>query len=136
MDENLNLFKQMKTIDTITTARIKSKKLSNGSKKMTAPPLLVNKTMAVHRGLIFNSSNLLGKYESKILWKDNSIIDIYTTHPAGYWGSFYIQSRDESKLSQMLVTDRYLFALVGNKIVRYSFSKALADQFHHTNGGS
>src|SRR5690606_21899923 len=129
MDTNLNMINKIKTIDTVSTSSIKSIRLKDGSSKMSAPPIIVNKSMTVHKGLIFNRSNLLSKNESRALWSNNAVVDIYNTNSSEYWGSFYIQSRDEEKLSHMLVTDQYLFVLSGNKLIRYRLSASIINQF-------
>lgn len=129
MDTNLNMINKIKTIDTVSTSSIKSIRLKDGSSKMSAPPIIVNKSMTVHKGLIFNRSNLLSKNESRALWNNNAVVDIYNTNSSEYWGSFYIQSRDEEKLSHMLVTDQYLFVLSGNKLIRYRLSTSIINQF-------
>src|SRR5690606_10893575 len=56
MDTNLNMINKIKTIDTVSTSSIKSIRLKDGSSKMSAPPILVNKSMTVHKGLIINRS--------------------------------------------------------------------------------
>ena len=96
---------------------------------MSAPPIMVNKEMIAYKGLIFNKSNLIGKHESKELWKNNAVVDIYTTSPAGYWGSMYVQNRGRNKMSQMLVTDTYFYVLSGNEIIRYRFAQAVTENF-------
>ena len=129
LDHHLNLNAQMKTIDTISKAQIQTIVLKDGSKKMSAPPVMVNKEMAVYKGLIFNKSNLIGKHESKDTWRKNVVVDIYTTAPAGYWGSMYVQHRGKNKMSQMLITDSYFYVLSGNEIVRYRFAQTLTENF-------
>lgn len=133
-DDRLRKIIQMKTIDTVAEAKLKVVSLANGTKKLAAPPLLVNRNMLVHRGLIFNESRLLGKRESKELWKKNAVVDIYTTAPEGYLGSMYVQHRGKHKMSRMLVTDRYFFILSGDEIVRYRFAQAVTKYF--ISGGS
>lgn len=128
-DEKLNVTARMKTIDTISKAQIQTTILKDGTKKMSAPPVMVNKEMTVYRGLIFNKSNLIGKHESKDTWRKNVVVDIYTTAPAGYWGSIYVQHRGKNRMSQMLVTDKYFFVLSGNEIVRYRFAQTLTENF-------
>lgn len=128
-DEKLNVTARMKTIDTISKAQIQTTILRDGSKKMSAPPVMVNKVMTVYRGLIFNKSNLMGKHESKDTWRKNVVVDIYTTAPAGYWGSMYVQHREKNRMSQMLVTDTHFFVLSGNEIVRYRFAQTLTENF-------
>lgn len=129
LNNTLQVTAQMKTIDTVNTAQIKVKNLKDGRKKMTEPALLVNKNMIVHRGLIFSESNLIGKHETKKMWKNNAVVDIYTTAPAGYWGSIYVQHRGKNRMSQMLMTDTYFYIMSGNEMIRYRCAQTLTENF-------
>lgn len=128
-DKNFQNIILQKTIDTVSHAKIQVTQLSDGSKKMLAPPLTINRNSNVYGGLLFIQSSMMGRYESRDLWRKNDIIDVYKTDPSEYWGSFYVQHRGDKKLSQMLVTDQYLFVLSGREIVRYRIAQTLADQF-------
>jgi uncharacterized membrane protein YphA (DoxX/SURF4 family) len=127
LDDQLNLLRKLNTIDTTSRAKIQTRQLSDGKHKMTAPPLLVNKIMTANRHLLFNQSNLIGKHESSKAWKNASVVDIYQTDKQEYVGSFYIQNREENTISYMLATDKYLYVLMGNELVRYKFRAALQD---------
>lgn len=129
LNSSLQLLSKMKTIDTISKAALKVKSLKDGRKKMTEPALIVNKNMITHKGLIFNESNLLGKFESKDFWRKNAVIDVYNTESSNYWGSFYVKNRGTHKMSQMLMTDLYFYILSGDEIVRYRCAQTLTDQF-------
>lgn len=127
LDDELNVLKKLNTIDTTSRAKIQTRELSDGKHKMTAPPLIVNKTITANRKLLFNQSNLIGKHESAKAWKNSAIVDIYRTDRPEYMGSFYIQSRKENTMSYMLATDKYLYVLMGNELIRYKFRTALQD---------
>jgi hypothetical protein len=129
MDTELNLLQRLHTIDTISMAQVKVHTLSDGTHKMEAPPLKVNNAAAVHNGLLFNESNLMGKYESREMWSEASIIDMYKTDKQEYLGSFYVHNRGKNKLSRMLATDTYLYVLCGNEMVRYRFAQAVTKHF-------
>ena len=128
-DQNLENITFQKTIDPINKPQIKVTTLSNGTKKMAQPPMVVNNNSTVYRGLVFNESKMRGKYESEEKWLNNSIIDVYKTNPAEYWGSFYVHQYKKSKLTQMLVTDQYLWILIENKIIRYRIAHAITENF-------
>ncbi|WP_333853008.1 MauE/DoxX family redox-associated membrane protein [Epilithonimonas sp.] len=130
IDSNLQVNSHMKTIDTITKAKINIKTLRDGTKKMISPPIIVNQNMEIYRGLIFNISNLKGKHESNDLWNKNSIVDIYTTKPAGYWGSIYVENRGKNRLSQILITDNFFYILSGTELRSYRFAQAITKQFN------
>lgn len=42
----------------------------------------------------------------------------------------FINNRNDNKLSQMLATDKYLYILSGNELVRYRFAQAITKQFN------
>jgi len=127
ISNSLNLIGTMKTIDTTSVSKIETIKLKDGTIKMSRPPQVNNLSTNLHRGLIFNKSGLMGKYEPKESWKSSSIIDIYKVNSSQYWGSFYVQHRGGKSLSHMLVTDHYLFALVGNDLIRYKLRQPITD---------
>lgn len=115
------------TIDTTSIAKVQSKMMANGKIKMNAPPVMVNKMGTAVNGLLFNQSNLMGKYENRKQWKTNSIIDIYNTSNKSYRGSFYIQNKGTDKLIQMFATSEYFYTLIGNEIISYRYAQALAN---------
>ena len=129
MDRELNLLQKLNTIDTTTQAKVQVRTLSEGRHKMDAPRLQVNKTSMVHRQVIFNVSNLMGRFESRELWTKTSVIDLYRTNQQEYLGSLYVNDRGKNKLSGMLATDNYLFVLCGSEIVRYRFAQSVTEHF-------
>lgn len=129
MDSELNLSKKLHTIDTISKAQIQVQLLTDGRHKMNKPPLEVNKKSMVHNGILFNESNLMGKFESNDMWKKASIIDMYRIDRQEYLGSFYVQNRGKNKMSQMLALDNYLFVLSGDEMMRYRFAQSVTQHF-------
>jgi uncharacterized membrane protein YphA (DoxX/SURF4 family) len=125
MDHDLGVVKKFNTIDTTTRAKIETRRLSNGNHKMTAPPLLVNKMVTANGQVLFIQSNLMGKHESAKAWKSSAIVDVYHTDRQEYIGSFYIQNRKGNAISHMLATERYLYVLIGNELIRYHFRMPL-----------
>ena len=129
MDRKLELLRELNTIDTISRAQVQVRLLSDGQHKMDAPPLLVNKTGTVNRQVLFNVSELMGKFESREQWKQAAVVDMYLTSAKEYLGSFYIYHRGKNKMSRLFATDKHLFVLSGNKLVRYSFAQAVTRSF-------
>ncbi|MCS3531202.1 DoxX family protein [Chryseobacterium sp. JUb7] len=119
MDSTLRIDKRLQTIDTTTHAKITITKLSDGSKKMGAPPFTVNKRSVIYGDLLFNESNLKGQYEPSEAWRTSSIIDVYNTARQQYMGSFYIDHKKGEALSSWLVNGNDLYAIVGNELRRY-----------------
>ncbi len=129
MDRNVDLLRKLHTIDTISRAQIQVRLLADGSHRMDAPPLLVNKKSAVYGQVLFNQSNLIGKFESREMWQQTAIVDMYRTGKQEYLGSFYVQNRGKNAMSRMFATDKHLFVLSGNEIVRYRFAPAVMQYF-------
>lgn len=128
-NKKLNLKGKFRTIDTISRAQVKVKKLSNGITKMEAPPLKVNDKSVLYRDVLFNQSNLMGKFESSDLWKLATVIDMYNVDQKEYLGSFFIQDRGKEKMTQILVADNRLFVLSGNEIIQYQFAQSVQNYF-------
>jgi hypothetical protein len=129
MDRNLDLLRKLHTIDTTSRAQVQVRLLADGSHRMDAPPLLVNKKSAVYGQVLFNQSNLVGKFESHEMWQLAAIVDMYRTGKQEYLGSFYVQNRGKNTMSRMFATDRHLFVLSGNEILRYRFAPAVKQYF-------
>lgn len=130
MDKNLNILRRLHTIDTTTIAKIQERRLSDGTHKMSAPPLKVNGEQASHRNLLFIHSSLKGRHESSKMWKKNSVVDIYHTDKQEYIGSFYLANKDETTFSHMIVDDHYLYVLIKNELKRYRFREPISKYFN------
>lgn len=129
MDRELNLLRKLHTIDTITRAKVQVRSLSDGRHKMDAPPLQVNKTSVVHGQVLFNASMLMGKFESREQWRQAVAVDMYRTGNQEYLGSFYVYHRGKNRMVRMFATDKHLFVLSGNEIVRYRFAQSVTRHF-------
>jgi hypothetical protein len=123
---DLHLAYRGNTIDTISRAQIKLAKLKNSTMKTFAePPLTVNKSSAVEGNLLYVNSVIPGLYESEEIWKTASIVDVYDLTNKTYRSSFPIYNIGEKKLRSMLVSNNYLYALIGEKIVCYELREHL-----------
>ncbi len=69
------------------------------------------------------------KQKLLIIWDNASVIDIYDTREQSYLGSFFIEHRGKKRLSQMLLTDDYLFVLSGREMLRYRLAQAITKHF-------
>jgi hypothetical protein len=117
------------TIDTISKAQISIAEVkSRGEKKMSKPPLIVNKGSAVDNGLLFVNAGLIGRYEPESMWKDASIIDVYNVKKRSYISSFYIYNVDGSKLRSFIVRGNKLYGIIGSHIVSYKISDKIISQ--------
>lgn len=130
-DDDLNFLYEGKTIDTISKARLKIANIkSRDIKKLAEPALIVNKSTAIYRNLLFVYSGILGKYEPKVMWKQAGIIDVYNLESKKYLLSFYVYNEKGKELKSFLVNDDHLFALIGNSIVSYRLGKAIKNEMN------
>ncbi|MDM1391141.1 hypothetical protein HX052_14385 [Myroides marinus] len=128
-DNHLTLLSRQNTIDTTKTQGINSAKLSTGENKMTSPIKAINSKVIAHRNLLFIVSNSMGQNESQKMWKQASIVDVYDFTSSSYIGSFYINHLGEDKLSDLIVTDHYLYGLFDKNLVRYKMAISLTSKF-------
>ncbi|MFL9835552.1 MauE/DoxX family redox-associated membrane protein [Chryseobacterium terrae] len=124
-DSTFKVKHRLNTIDTVSTAHVKSVKLPDGKYKMEKPPLKVNGFSTVYRKLLFNQSFLKGRYESAKRWKNSKVVDVYKTDSKLYIGSLYMENRGENKVSDIIVTDQFLYAIAGNHLIQYQLTKPL-----------
>ncbi|MDM1468103.1 hypothetical protein HX030_13830 [Myroides odoratimimus] len=129
IDTRLTLLSRQNTIDTTKTQSITSAKLSTGENKMTTPVKASNSKVIAHRNLLFIVSNSKGQNESQKMWKQASIVDVYDFTSSSYIGSFYINHLGEDKLSDLIVTDHYLYGLFDKNLVRYKLARSLTSKF-------
>ena len=129
-NDSLDLKYIGKTIDTTSKAKIKVSYLSTrNQKKMSAPPLIVNKTSTVYKNLLFIHSTAHGLYEPKDIWSQASTVDVYNLNDASYVSSFYVYNIGDDKIRSILAHENYLYALIGNHIVCYKFSNSLLEHY-------
>lgn len=129
-DAKLNLSFRGKTIDTISKAQIKvAFNKDRNEKKLSAPPLTVNRSGTVNRGLLFVNSGLIGKFEDVKLWSQASIIDIYDINSNTYLESFYVYNIDKVKLKKCLVYNNNFYAIIGSHLVSYKLSHSIVNRF-------
>lgn len=110
-----------KTIDNTTKAELKITTLSDGTKKLEAPPLKVNSGIGAYGDFVFVISEIRGKHEPPGLRKNRKAVDIYNTSKNEYYGSFYIPQR---KVDGLMVNQKFLYVLSGKTIYRYEFRKS------------
>ncbi|MCQ9634172.1 tellurium resistance protein TerC [Chryseobacterium sp. WG23] len=128
LDKNLEVLQRLNTIDTTSIAKISTASLSDGQHKLSTPPLRVNSKSAANKNFIFIISDLMGKYESQEAWKNAKVVDIYRMDRQEYVGSFYLYNDSGKSVSDMLVTEKYLYVIIGDKLQRFYFRKPLYDK--------
>ena len=128
-DTALQLVHRVTTIDTTTKAKLKVVRVKkSGDSKLAAPPYTVNLRSAAFNELLFNQSGLRGRYESKKNWDHASIIDVYDITNKIYLFSFYIYHENKMNMSDLLITEKALYAIVGHQIVKYTFGTPMLTQ--------
>lgn len=129
-DSSLNLLYRGNTIDTTSRAKIKIEYVKKKKqRKFSAPPFLVNRLSKIHHNLLFVNSTLPGKYDEMKMWKSANIIDVYNITTKSYLMSFYIYKVDGDTIDDFIVTDTHLFSIMGTKIVSYSLSETLKNNY-------
>lgn len=132
-DPNLNLVSKGKTIDTISKAQIKvAYNTDRNERKLSAPPLTVNKNGYLHNGLVFVNAALIGKFEDIKMWKQTSMIDVYDVKTSNYIQSFYVYNIDGKKLSRYIVVGNNFYGLVGTHIVCYKLNDLITNRYSKT----
>ncbi|MGL2965904.1 MauE/DoxX family redox-associated membrane protein [Flavobacterium sp. XGLA_31] len=130
IDSQLKLVHRGNTIDTTTKAKIKVAFIKNrNEKKFSAPPLIVNKNAYAYKGLLFVNSALMGKYESEIMWKQASIVDVYDYKNRTYIVSFYVYNIDGERLTDFAVQGDNFYGIVGSHLVSYKMSPLVLKRY-------
>jgi uncharacterized membrane protein YphA (DoxX/SURF4 family) len=131
-DRNLAIDYRGSTIDTISRAKLEIINIDNhGVKKLAKPALIVNKGSSVFNNLLFVNSGIPGRYESEKMWKQASIIDLYSIPENSYLLSFYIYNEDDKKVKNFVVRDNLMYALIGNRLVSYKFRTSISINYHN-----
>ncbi len=120
-DKNSALISRGKTIDTISFAKIKIAKFNNGDTKLSSPPFVVNKYSATFGKYLFVNSNLRGRFESEIQWKNTSVIDVYNLLNNEYVYSLPIYPKNKKRLHAMFALENRLYFIIDNTLVAYQF---------------
>jgi hypothetical protein len=122
-DDNLQLSRFGKTIDTISRAQIKVGAVaSKNQQKMAAPAKLVNKHSATCGKYLLVNSKLVGRYEPMEMWDIASVIDVYNFEENTYEFSFYIYNIGKARLKSFRVLDDKFIGMIGNHIVTYQLN--------------
>lgn len=129
-DPTLKLIHRGNTIDTISKAQIKvAFNKDRNEKKLSAPPLTVNKNAYLYKGLLFVHSALMGKFEDAKMWKQASLVDVYDVNKRSYVVSFYIYNIDGKRLSHFMVEGNRFYGLIGTHLVSYQMSPLVVKRY-------
>ena len=117
------------TIDTTSRVRIKVSYVpSKKGTKLASPARIVNNLARTNNDYLFINSALMGRYEPEHMWKEASIIDVYSIVSNSYEFSFYIYNTKEYKMSDFIITNDRGYALAGQYLTSYK----LRDDFYKT----
>ncbi|MFC0776871.1 MauE/DoxX family redox-associated membrane protein [Flavobacterium sp. HJSW_4] len=131
IDTNANLEYSANTIDTTTKAKIKVAHLKNNTeRKLSAPAITVNAYTAVCENLLFVNSKVSGRFESDKLWEQSFIIDVYNLDTKSYLMSFSLYKIGNKKLSSIIVTPEYLYAIMGTDLGIYRLRDLLKNEIN------
>ncbi|MCY1525831.1 hypothetical protein D9M68_608260 [compost metagenome] len=122
LDTNLNMLYQAKTIDTITTAKIKineDKQKNTTSLSQAKPAEIVNRNFLIDKDEIWVLSALKADNEDLFDFKNNSVMDVYHAKNGKYIHSFYIPKYKGIKLRGFYVKDGFLFCIFDHYLVKY-----------------
>ncbi len=129
-DSNLNLQQRHRTIDTNTIAKIKTEYVgSQKIRQFSAPPLMINRTSTVLKNVLFINSTLPSRIESKEMWKQANVIDVYNITDGAYLLSFYIYKIRGEQIDEIIANDTHVFALIGSKIVSYRLTAEITKNY-------
>ncbi len=119
-----------RTIDTISRANITVAHVkSRNERKMSAPPLVVNKNAAVYKNLLFVQSALRGRYEPAEPLNQASVIDVYDHARREYVLSFYFYHFKGGKLRDFIVHDDRLYGFAGTHAICYELTEILTGHY-------
>lgn len=128
-DKKGSLISEGRTIDTISKAKIKVGYLQQGTERqMAAPAYKVNSAVATKAHLLLVHSMVQGQYDSDNLWKQSSIIDVYSLKNNSYLFSFSIPDENGNKIKNLLMTRAHLYAMTGTKLKIFKLSGLLKEE--------
>ncbi|MUV04612.1 hypothetical protein GN157_12920 [Flavobacterium rakeshii] len=119
------------TIDTNTRAKLTFATLEEkGQKKFAVPPLIVNKSVALYKNLVFVLSMQRGRFQSLKMWRATSTIDVYDRDTGVYYSSFYLYHIDHTSIRDFMVREDRLYAIAGSALVSYKLEEAITKHYH------
>lgn len=119
-DTHLNLEYRGRTIDTVKQASIKISTMSSGRiRQLENKALIVNRYSDTWGKFLFIKSERLGRYESKEMLNDASIVDVYDLKKRSYEFSFYLYHYKGESIKSFTISHNFLIGLSENYLVLY-----------------
>lgn len=116
LDTNMNVVYKMKTIDTVTRAKMLLKTTKNNIMVHATPPHLINKSFCVADDKIFLRSNLKADNETDKDFSRAEVIDVYFLKNGKYLYSFYLPFLEKQKLRNFSISKNILVATYKNNL--------------------
>ncbi len=108
----------LKTIDTLSQSPLEfayTKK--NTEKKLAKQPITINKYATTAGKYIFIKSDRLGKYESEVIAKQASIIDVYNLENNTYEFSFYFYHHNNEEIKSFKIYNNLIIGITNSHLV-------------------
>lgn len=129
LNKDLTVEQRANTIDTTTKAHLKIARIkSSGDSKMAAPPYMVNKYTTIYRNLLFVNSALRGKYESTIVWKNATAVDVYDINSQTYLLSFYVHDEDTFRMKNFYAAEKAIYIISGHYLLKYGYGERITSK--------
>ena len=117
-DNKLNLIKRVKTIDTLSQSPLEFAYTKGYTeKKLAQQPITINKYATTAGKYIFIKSNRLGKYESEVIAKQASIIDVYNIENNTYEFSFYFYHHNNEEIKSFKIYNNLIIGITNSYLV-------------------
>lgn len=123
IDNSFHLLHRARTIDTVSTAKIKMTENKNWQ-SLASPPWIVNKDAFVHGKHLYIYSGLRADNESRSDFRNNAVIDVYDLPTGSYLSSFYVPHHQKEKLNRLAIVPGYLIGFYDHHVVSYRFGLA------------
>ena len=122
-DTSLTLLYRGKTIDTVSRAKITVADIhSEQSRTINSPPLIVNKRGSMYKNWLFVNSALIANNETREIFLNSSVIDVYNLETGKYHFSFYIRDFEREKMQDFVVTGDRIVVLYDEYIMVYKLA--------------
>ncbi|WP_147309586.1 MauE/DoxX family redox-associated membrane protein [Marixanthomonas ophiurae] len=123
-DPDLDIDYRGKTIDTVSRAVLNIVNLNSSNKtKLGAQSLLINAKTATDSHFLYIASPRLGKSEPEELLDVATVIDVYDLIDKSYQFSFYLYHQEGKKMSEFMIRDYKLYALMGDEIIIFKMKE-------------
>jgi hypothetical protein len=111
------------TIDTFSKVRIKVKHVaSTKASNLASPGYVVNSMAKTFGDYLFVKSEIMGNYETKEMWRESSIIDVYDINSYSYRFSFYLTDIKNLKMSDFILNNDRAFVLTGKYLSSFKLT--------------